>query len=72
MGFANVRAGTRLPLSPQRYKFIPPRMIKGCQKFLDLNDGKFEHLLFGADLVRARVARRSVKTAVARRQLQLL
>ena len=34
----------------KRYKFIPPRMIKGCQKFLDLNDGKFEHLLFGADL----------------------
>ena len=34
----------------QRFKFIPPKMVKGCQQFKDDFDGQFESALFTTDL----------------------
>ena len=34
----------------QRFKFIPPKMVKGCQQFKDDFDGQFEEALFTTDL----------------------
>ena len=34
----------------KRFKFIPPKMVKGCQSFMDEYDGEFEKPLFDVDL----------------------